>query len=117
MGHSVRQINCDGGGEYTAGETAKHLGKFESVCQEAKIELQFTSPCTPSQNGVSERLNRTIIKGVRTMFNDSALSHRLWSFAAEHLFMSGTDCITQQFRILMASPQRPMTWCMVDHLI
>lgn len=84
MGFSVQQVNCDGGGEYTSGEKAKHLGRFETACEEAKVEIQFTSPYTPSQNGVSERLNRTIIEGVRTMLHDSALSHRLWSFAAEH---------------------------------
>ena len=45
------------------------------------IRHEFTIPHTPQQNGVAERLNRTLIEGVRTMLADSRLPHRFWAGA------------------------------------
>ena len=38
-------------------------------------------PHTPEQNGVAERLNRTLMESVRTMLADSKLPHRFWAEA------------------------------------
>ena len=40
--------------------------------------MELTVPYTPEQNGVAERMNRTIIEQAKTMFIDSGLPHRLW---------------------------------------
>ncbi|GKD95339.1 retrovirus-related pol polyprotein from transposon TNT 1-94, partial [Tanacetum coccineum] len=34
---------------------------------EKGISYNFSSPCTPEQNGVAERRNRTLIEAARTM--------------------------------------------------
>ena len=42
---------------------------------------ELTTPYTPQRNGAAERLNRTLVEGVRTMLADSKLSHRFWAEA------------------------------------
>ena len=36
---------------------------------------------TPQQNGVAERLNRTLVETVRSMLIDSKLPHKFWAEA------------------------------------
>lgn len=44
---------------------------------------QLTAPHTPKQNGVAERMNRTIIEKARCMMFDSELSLRAWAEACQ----------------------------------
>ncbi|GJZ14843.1 retrovirus-related pol polyprotein from transposon TNT 1-94 [Tanacetum coccineum] len=41
---------------------------FEVFCDENGISQNFSSPCTPEQNGVAERRNRTLIEAARTTY-------------------------------------------------
>ncbi|GKD83645.1 retrovirus-related pol polyprotein from transposon TNT 1-94 [Tanacetum coccineum] len=43
--------------------------KLEDFCDEKGISQNFSSPCTPEQNGVAERRNKTLIEAARTMLN------------------------------------------------
>jgi len=54
----VRAIWTDNGGEYTS-------QNFKNVCADKGIMHVFTNLYTPEQNGVSERLNRTLIASPR----------------------------------------------------
>ena len=45
------------------------------------IRLQTTIPYSPQQNGIAERMNRTLNDRVRTMLIQSGLSQRYWQFA------------------------------------
>ncbi len=49
-----------GGGEYTSTE-------FENYLKNEGITHQLTVPKTPQQNGVAERMNRTLVESVRSM--------------------------------------------------
>ena len=40
---------------------------------------ELTTTHTPQQNGTAERLNRTLIEGIRTMLADSKLPHSFWA--------------------------------------
>ena len=73
-GRKVKTLRSDNGGEYTSAEFALYLTK-------EGIKHELTTPHTPQQNGVAERLNRTLIEGVRTMLADSKLPHRFWAEA------------------------------------
>ncbi|GJY91602.1 retrovirus-related pol polyprotein from transposon TNT 1-94 [Tanacetum coccineum] len=42
-----------------------------NVDEYSRISQNLSSPCTPKQNGVAERKNRTIIEATRTMLNGS----------------------------------------------
>ncbi|KAM1690278.1 hypothetical protein ACFX11_032221 [Malus domestica] len=62
-------------------ESGKQPGPFALFLQEHGIDAQYTNPGTPEQNGVSERRNRTLIKMVRSMMNNSKLHTFLWGKA------------------------------------
>eukprot|EP00253_Pinus_taeda_P019127 PITA_19127 len=63
-GHQILKLRSDNGREYVN-------NKFINFCTENGIQMQHTVPCTPQQNGVVERKNRTLkemanyVKGYR----------------------------------------------------
>ncbi|GKC15397.1 retrovirus-related pol polyprotein from transposon TNT 1-94 [Tanacetum coccineum] len=58
----VKELRSDNGTEFR-----NH--KLEEFCDEKCISQNFSSPCTPEQNGVAERRNKTLIEAARTMIN------------------------------------------------
>ncbi|GMP87678.1 hypothetical protein CsSME_00039951 [Camellia sinensis var. sinensis] len=54
-GRRIKKLRSDNGGEYTS-------DPFFEVCQNAGIVRHFTVPGTPQQNGVAERMNRTLVE-------------------------------------------------------
>jgi transposase InsO family protein len=59
-GLRIKQVRFDGGGEFMSGELRSYLTS-------AGISIQVTVPDTPSQNGVAERANRTLVECMRSM--------------------------------------------------
>ena len=72
---NVVKLRSDNGGEYTSHE-------FTNYCKERGISHEFTNPYTPEQNGVSERLNRTLIESARSMMYHAKLPLKFWAEAA-----------------------------------
>ena len=70
----VKIIRSDNGGEYTSTNFANYLRK-EGIKQE------FTMKKTPEQNGVAERMNRSLIESIRCMLSDSKLKKPFWAEA------------------------------------
>ena len=67
-------LRSDNGGEY--------LSKaFELYLKENGVKQQCSTPYTPQQNGVAERMNRTLQNAARTMLIDANLSKRYWGYA------------------------------------
>ncbi|GBM87069.1 Retrovirus-related Pol polyprotein from transposon TNT 1-94 [Araneus ventricosus] len=56
---------------------------FEQLLSGLGIKMERTYVCTPEQNGVAERFNRTAVEGIRSMLQDSGLKPQFW---AEALF-------------------------------
>ena len=77
-GKSPCGIRVDRGTEFV-NET---LSKYRS---EQGIELQMTAPYSPSQNGIAERMNRTLVELVRTILTASNLPEFLWELAVAHV--------------------------------
>ncbi|GKA89836.1 retrovirus-related pol polyprotein from transposon TNT 1-94 [Tanacetum coccineum] len=69
--------------------------KLEEFCDEKGISQNFSSPCTPEQNGVFERRNRTLIEAARTMLNSAKLPKQFWGEAVN------TTCYTQNRSIIV----------------
>ena len=57
------------------------LSEFQEYLDSEGIILEMTSPYLPSQNGVAERLNRTLIERARAMIITSGLPKFLWEEA------------------------------------
>ena len=56
--------------------------QFDDYCKKAEIKRHRTCTYTPQQNGVSERMNRTIMDKVRCMLAESGLDQSFWAEAA-----------------------------------
>ncbi|KAK4404512.1 Retrovirus-related Pol polyprotein from transposon TNT 1-94 [Sesamum angolense] len=51
---------------------------FSNLCDECGIKRHKTNPYTPQQNGVAERMNRTLLEKVRCMLISSGLPKSFW---------------------------------------
>ncbi|CAI5957122.1 unnamed protein product [Closterium sp. NIES-65] len=70
-------LRTDNGGEYTANAFTEYLSSH-GVIHETSL------PHTPQQNGVAERVNRTLMDKVRTMTTGASLSSTFWPYALEY---------------------------------
>jgi hypothetical protein len=73
-GKRILALRTDRGGEYIN-------AAFDKYRQDNGIQHQTTTPYTPQQNGVSERLNRTLFNMGRSMLKEAGLPNALWADA------------------------------------
>jgi transposase InsO family protein len=71
-GHVLKSLRTDNGGEYTSKQ-------FRDYLLSEGIRHELTIPKTPEQNGVAERMNRTLVETVRSMLFDARLPKRFWA--------------------------------------
>ncbi|GJS41480.1 retrovirus-related pol polyprotein from transposon TNT 1-94, partial [Tanacetum coccineum] len=69
--------------------------KLEEFCDEKGISQNFSSPCTPEQNGVAERRNIILIEAAKTMLNSVKLPKQFWREAVN------TACYIQNRSIIV----------------
>ncbi len=70
----LKAIRTDNGGEYISNE-------FKSYLQKHGIQHQLTVAYTPQQNGVAERMNRTLMDSVRSLLQTAHLDKKFWAEA------------------------------------
>ncbi|KAE8684117.1 hypothetical protein F3Y22_tig00111151pilonHSYRG00072 [Hibiscus syriacus] len=73
-GRKIKRFRTDNGGEYKN-------DPFLKVCEEEGIVRHFTVRGTPQQNGVAERMNRTLVEKVRCMLSNAGLGKEFWAEA------------------------------------
>ena len=81
----MKRLQSDGGGEYAANENAQVLSDFQKICLDKGIDHHLTAPHTPAQNGVSERLNRTLVEHAACIMHAAGLAREFWSLAVKHI--------------------------------
>jgi hypothetical protein len=74
LDRKIKALRSDRGGEYIGSEMTVYLA-------EHGIEHQTTARYSPEQNGVSERLNQTLLGRARAMLHDAGLSKEFWAEA------------------------------------
>ncbi|GJZ23042.1 putative ribonuclease H-like domain-containing protein [Tanacetum coccineum] len=74
LNHRVKIIRSDNGTEFKN----KNMLEF---CRNKGIKQEYSNARTPQQNGVVERMNRTLIEAARTMLADSLLPTTFWAEA------------------------------------
>jgi len=74
-GKPIQKLRTDGGGEYTSNEFCHFL-------HAEGIEARSTTPNTPQSNGVSERVNRTIIATTRLLIHAGSAPKECWAEGA-----------------------------------
>ena len=70
----LKAIRTDNGGEFTSTE-------FEAYLRAEGVKHELTIPKNPEQNGVAERMNRTLVETVRSMLSCTNLPHKFWGEA------------------------------------
>ncbi len=70
----LKAIRTDNGGEYISNE-------FKSYLLKHGIQHQLTVAYTPQQNGVAERMNRTLLDCVRSLLHTAKLDKKFWAEA------------------------------------
>ena len=73
-GYKLKTLRTDNGGEFTS-------IKFQSFLISCGVRHELTIPKTPEQNGLAERLNRTLVETTRSMLLDAKLTHKFWAEA------------------------------------
>ena len=68
----IKTLHTDNGGEYTSTEFSTYLKK---VCHELMVQK------TLQQNGVAERMNRTLVETVHSMLSGAKLPKKFWAEA------------------------------------
>jgi transposase InsO family protein len=71
----VKVLRTDNGGEFCS-------ATFDDYCRQEDIVRHHTIPYTPQQNGVAERMNRTIISKAHCMLSNTKMNKRFWAEAA-----------------------------------
>lgn len=72
---TIKILRSDKGKEY-------ENTNFNEFCKQNGIVQEFTAGYSPQQNGMSERMNRTIVEKVRCMLIDAKLNKQFWAEAA-----------------------------------
>ena len=70
----VKCLRSDNRGEYID-------GRFSEYCAAQGIRIEKTIPETPQQNGVAERMNRTLNEHARSMRLHAGLLKTFWADA------------------------------------
>lgn len=78
LGKKPKIIRSDRGREYYNKDVLEYLSN-------EGISFQCTVGYAPQQNGVSERKNRTLMEGARTLLIDAKLGKHFWAEAVRHL--------------------------------
>jgi transposase InsO family protein len=65
-------LRTDNGGEFCGNE-------FEEFCKKCNIERKKTTPYTPQQNGVAERMNKMMMEKERCMLSGVGIGWELWA--------------------------------------
>ena len=73
-GLRLKCLRSDNGGEYID-------RRFKKYCAANGIRMEKTIPRTPQQNGIAERMNKTINEGARSMRLHSGLPKAFWADA------------------------------------
>jgi len=76
IGKRLKCLRSDNGGEYCSKE-------FDRYCSENGIHREKTIPGTPQENGVLERMNRTIMEHARCMILHAGLLLQFWADAVD----------------------------------
>ena len=60
----IKTLHTDSGGEYTI---------FSAYLRKEVVRHELIAPKTPQQNGIAEKLNRTLVETMHSMLSDAKL--------------------------------------------
>eukprot|EP00253_Pinus_taeda_P004808 PITA_04808 len=72
----IKMLSSDNSGEFCSKE-------FEEFCKKCGVARQKTTPYTPEQNGVAERMNKMLTEGAGSMLSGVRLGQEFWAEVVE----------------------------------
>ena len=84
---NIKTLRTDGGGEYKSREMSDFLSR-------KGIQHEVTAPYCPEQNGVAERMNRTLVEAARSMIFRADLGKEFWAEAVNTASYLRNRCVT-----------------------
>ncbi|KAE9037945.1 hypothetical protein PR001_g8167 [Phytophthora rubi] len=112
-------VHADGGGEFISND-------FTAFCVNQGVELNYTHPDSPDENGIVERNNGIIVSRVRSMLDAPRLPNSLWREALLHAVDTLNVCPTSALQgrssheVLygsLPSLRSLRTWGCMTHLV
>ena len=100
-GLKIAALRTDNGGEYVSIE-------FKEYLKLRGIRHELTVPYTPEQNGLAERLDRTLMEAARSMISHAGLNSNYWGEAV------GTAAYVRNRTTTTATNKTPMRGSMVE---
>jgi hypothetical protein len=90
----VKCLKSDNGGEYISKE-------FVDYCAKQGIKMIKTVPGTPQQNGVAERMNRTLNERARSMRLNAGIPKAFWADAVNTAayLINRSPCVPLDFKL------------------
>ncbi|GAA5921432.1 hypothetical protein JCM5296_000348, partial [Sporobolomyces johnsonii] len=73
-GRKLQRFRSDNGGEYSS-------RAFRAYLDEHGVAFESPPPYSPASNGVAERVNRSILEGIRAMLHQAGADKSLWAEA------------------------------------
>ncbi|POM69446.1 Integrase catalytic core protein [Phytophthora palmivora] len=73
-GKKIKRLRSDNGGEYTGLQ-------FKAYLNHCGIKHEKTEPYTPQQNGLAERMNRSLVEMARCMLYHESVEKKSWAEA------------------------------------
>jgi transposase InsO family protein len=86
LGRMPKAFRMDNGGEFIS---------IKPYLESKGIEFQTSAPHSPAQNGVAERLNRTLTELMIAMLSEKNLPQTLWAKAIHHATYIRNRCTTK----------------------
>jgi transposase InsO family protein len=87
----VKKFRSDGGGEYIS-------KRFKDICKSRGIVVDGSIPYSPQQNGISERMNRTLVEMARSMIYHANIPQKFWAEAISTAAYLRNRCPTSSFK-------------------
>ena len=72
--NKIKCLRTDNDGEYLSND-------FNTFCKYCGIKREKTTLYSPQQNGVAERMNRTLMEKARSMLSGAGLEQKFWAEA------------------------------------
>jgi len=72
----IKVLRTDNGGDFCSKE-------FEEFCKKCGISWKNSTPYTPQQNGVAERMNKMLMERERSMLSCVGLGQEFWAEAVD----------------------------------
>ena len=89
-GRKLKCLRINNGGEFKS-------EKFVKFCRERSIRREYTTPYSPENKGITERMNQMIQERVVSMLQHSGLSDGFWA-----------EALLTAIHIINMSPSRPL---------